>query len=170
MRGPRFRSKASPAPRRVQLEGYRLQDAVYPMHSPCPGPRGRAREAQSLSAAPHDTPAHCARGHTLQERPTNKIWRRHPERGVLSVPGVPIGCVLHRGAAAGRAGRTARGDAPRAGRRGSAFLRVITQAPPGPGLPDSRSPDGPGAIRVVGLRRLAGPGHGARLPGWMRWR
>lgn len=80
--GPQGRSRSSAALRPVQLEGSGLQGAVCQPHCPFPAPRGRAREAQSLSTEPQGAPARRARGHTLQARPANEAWRRHPERGV----------------------------------------------------------------------------------------
>lgn len=172
--GPQGRSRSSAALRPVQLEGSGLQGAVCPPHCPFPAPRGRAREAQSLSTEPRGAPARRARGHTLQARPANEAWRRHPERGVCP----RLACRLvalcpPRRAEAGGAGRAVRGEALQTGRQGSAFLGVATPTQLRARRPDSRSHDGQlraEAREVVRLSRLAGPGYGARLPGWMRRR
>lgn len=112
-----------------------LQCAVCPPQCPFPAPRGRAREAQSLSTEPRGAPALRARGHTFQARPANEARRRHRERGVcprLAYRLVAL-CPPPRGPEAGGAVRGVRGKAPQAGRQGSAFLGVATQSPPRPG-------------------------------------
>lgn len=175
--GPQGRSRSSAALRPVQLEGSGLQGAVCPPHCPFPAPRGRAREAQSLSTEPRGAPARRARGHTLQARPANEAWRRHPERGVCPRLAYRLVALCPpRRAEAGGAGLAVRGEALQAGRQGSAFLGVATRSPPRPSCAPggqiagvttaSRGP----AQEVVRLSRLAGPGYGARLPGWMRRR
>lgn len=131
--GPQGRSRWSAALRTVQLGGSGFLCAVCPPHCPFPAPRGRAREAQSLSTEPQGATAHRARGHTLQARPANEVWRRHPERGVcprLAYRLVALCSPRGVGAEAGGAVRAVRGEALQAGRQGSAFLGVATQSPP----------------------------------------
>lgn len=54
--GPQGRSRSSAALRPLQLGGSGLQGAVCPPLCPFPAPRGRAREAQSLSTEPRGAP------------------------------------------------------------------------------------------------------------------
>lgn len=93
-------------------------------------------------------PARRARGHTLQARPANETWRRHPERGVC--PHLAYRLVA-RVTEAGGAVRAVRGEALQAGRQGSAFLRVATRSPPRP----SCAPGG----QIAGVTKASrGPG------------
>lgn len=152
MRGPQGRSRSSAALRTLRSGGSGLQCAVCPPHCPFPAPRGRAREAQSLSTEPRGAPALRAQGHTLQARPANEARRRHRERGVCPrlayrlVALCPRGGLKLAGRGAGCEGRPCKLDA-----QGSAFLGVAAQSPPRPGC----SPGG----QIAGVATASrGPG------------